>query len=258
MRAPTYKLQQETSSKIGRPPHFPAPCQWSRRAPGAAVDSCDTAWNDRGPERAKSNRKKEWQFNKGLCLQTPNPTLALCQPRGAAALEYNNTTTRRITQTQPCLPMTAKDRILCVNRANLCSTVPCQSLLYLNLLLMSDILQALWVSKPILSTSFLNQEVTCSPADHQQMIQPDQFPCSPGGQWENPAHLVCTAHRAAPSPQHTPPCTKRGKRRRRDPPSEMEGARLRWGVWATPDIAQRWRTDPWERHQTICNMPQGW
>lgn len=40
---------------------------------------------------------------------------------------------------------------------------------YLNLLLMSDILQAFWVSKPILSTSFLNQEVTCSPADRAQM-----------------------------------------------------------------------------------------
>lgn len=52
---------------------------------------------------------------------------------------------------------------------------------YLNLLLMSEILQAFWVSNPILSTSFLNHEVTCSPAK-TAVVWPGQRRCSCGSQ----------------------------------------------------------------------------
>lgn len=44
---------------------------------------------------------------------------------------------------------------------------------------------------------------------------------------EKRRYLVYKARRAAPSLQRIRPCTRRGRRRRRDPPGEREGAQLR-------------------------------
>lgn len=64
---PTYKPLQETSSRSGRLPHFPAPCQWSMLALGVAEDSWGKVWQGRRAERAKLNKKREHQ--RGLMTQ---------------------------------------------------------------------------------------------------------------------------------------------------------------------------------------------
>ena len=53
---------------------------------------------------------------------------------------------------------------------------------------MSDILQAFWVSKPILSTSFLNQEVTCSPTERAEMSDKYRAPQRRASAWVTWGH----------------------------------------------------------------------
>lgn len=68
-----------------------------------------------------------------------------------------------------CMPMKAKGRLYPLNQHSSRLRVLNVRYYYLNLLLMSDILQAFLTSKHILSTSILNHEVTCSPAEKTDM-----------------------------------------------------------------------------------------
>lgn len=66
---------------------------------------------------------------------------------------------------------------------------------------------------------------------------------------EQRTDLVCRAHCAALSRQHTHSCTRRGRQRRRGPPGGREDAPPCWGASTIPDTVQRWRTDTWWKHR---------